>query len=210
MPDLFWGNYRLIFEHGCGAHLKTYPTFEGDGFNVAGLKAALMEGGPGKRVVLLNFPNNPTGYTCSETEADAIVDACLEAARAGRDLVVMVDDAYFGLVFEDGVMAESIFARLAAAHPGILAVKIDGATKEDFAWGFRVGFITYGFGGADNHALVALADKTAGMVRATISNASHLSQSLLFPHTKRRSFQSERREVPSAQSPVRYGTSGLY
>jgi hypothetical protein len=30
-------------------------------------------------------------------------------------------------------------------HPGMLAVKLDGATKETFyVWGLRVGFITYG------------------------------------------------------------------
>ena len=96
----------------------------------------------------------------------------------------MVDDAYFGLVYEDGIMKESIFSRLAKAHPSILAIKVDGATKEDFAWGFRVGFLTYGFKGGTSKALGALADKTAGLVRGSISNASHLSQSCLLAPMK--------------------------
>ena len=50
-----------------------------------------------------------------------------------------------GLVFRDGIYQESIFTLLADAHPGVLAVKIDGATKEDCVWGYRVGFLTYGF-----------------------------------------------------------------
>jgi len=179
LPDLFWGNYRLLFEYGCGAQLTTYPTFKGGGFNVEGLRARLAEGGPGKRVVILNFPNNPSGYTCTEAEAFAIRDVLVESANRGQDVVCLIDDAYFGLVFREGVFRESIFGVLAHAHPGLLAVKIDGATKEDCVWGYRVGFLTYGFQGADSDALGALEDKTAGHVRSTISNASHPAQSLL-------------------------------
>ncbi len=179
MPDRFWGNYRLIFEHGCGARIETYPTFAGSGYNVAGLRESLQAGAPGKRVVSLNFPNNPTGYTCTFEEAQAIRDVLVEAADAGCDVVALIDDAYFGLVYEDGIMTESIFALLADAHPGILAVKIDGATKEDFAWGYRVGFLTYGYAGSTPEGLRALEDKTAGLVRGSISNAAHLSQSML-------------------------------
>lgn len=179
MPDRFWGNYRLIFEHGNGARIVTYPTFQGSAYNVAGLRESLQIGTPGKRVVSLNFPNNPTGYTCTVEEAHAIRDVLVEAAEAGAHVVALIDDAYFGLVYEDGIMTESIFTLLADAHPGILAVKIDGATKEDFAWGYRVGFLTYGYAGATPAGLRALEDKTAGLVRGSISNAAHLSQSML-------------------------------
>ena len=53
LPDLFWGNYRLIFEHGCDAQLSTFETFSGQGFNVDALKTALMAGPPGKRVLAI-------------------------------------------------------------------------------------------------------------------------------------------------------------
>ncbi|MCB9537221.1 MAG: aminotransferase class I/II-fold pyridoxal phosphate-dependent enzyme [Myxococcales bacterium] len=177
--DLFWGNYRLLFEHQHGANIRTFPTFDGDGLDVAALKQAVTEGAPRKRVLLLNFPNNPTGYTPTVAEADAIVETLTAAAEAGNDLVVLIDDAYFGLVYEDGVLGESIFARLADAHPRLLAVKIDGATKEDYVWGFRVGFITYGVKGATPKLFGALEAKTAGAIRGNVSNAPNLSQSLL-------------------------------
>lgn len=179
LPDLFWGNYRLIFEHGHGAELATFATFAGGGFDVGGLKAALAEGPPGKRVVLLNFPNNPTGYTPTPAEGAAIRDALVACCEAGNDVAVLIDDAYFGLVYEDGVMTESIFTLLAGAHERLLAVKIDGATKEDYVWGFRVGFISYAIKGGNEALYGALADKTAGAVRGNISNASHLGQSLM-------------------------------
>ena len=179
LPDRYWGNYGLVFSHGYGAVLATYPTFSASGFNVQGLRDALYDGPPGKRVVLLNFPNNPTGYTCTVAEAEQIRDTLTQAADDGYDVVALIDDAYFGLVYESGVMTQSIFTYLANAHPGLLAIKIDGATKEDFAWGYRVGFVTLGFQGADEAALTALEDKVAGTVRGSISNASHLSQSLI-------------------------------
>jgi aspartate/methionine/tyrosine aminotransferase len=177
-PDLYWGNYRLMFEHAYGARLDTYPTFQGGGFNVDGLKEKLS-GPEGKKVVLLNFPNNPTGYTPTFAEAEKIKEVLLEAAEAGNDVVALIDDAYFGLVYEEGIFTESIFTMLAQLHEKILAVKVDGATKEDYVWGFRVGFITYAVKGGTDDLYRSLEDKTAGAIRGNVSNSPHLSQSIL-------------------------------
>ena len=49
---------------------------------------------------------------------------------------------------------------LAQAHQNILAIKIDGATKEEFVWGLRVGFITYGVKGGTKALYDALEQKT--------------------------------------------------
>ena len=61
----------------------------------------------------------------------------------------------------------------------MLAIKIDGATKEDYVWGFRVGFMTYGTKGGDAELYGALEAKTAGAIRGNISNSANISQSLL-------------------------------
>lgn len=115
-------------------------------------------------MVLLNFPNNPTGYTPTVAEGDEIVAALKEVADAGLKLVVVTDDAYFGLFFEDS-LHESLFGKLAGISPNLLAVKVDGATKERYVWGFRVGFITYAH--ASDKVLAALEQKTMGIIRAT-------------------------------------------
>lgn len=178
LPDLFWGNYRLMMEVRRGARIAEYPLFtEAGGFNAGGLASAISEGG--KAVVLLNFPNNPTGYTPTVSEAEEIVRVLVEKADSGTDLLVITDDAYFGLLYEEGLLAESLFARLATAHERILAVKIDGATKEDFAWGFRVGFVTLAGEGLDERALEALEKKLMGSIRSTVSNSSRIAQSML-------------------------------
>ena len=44
-------------------------------------------------------------------------------------MVVIIDDAYFGLVYEEGVYTESIFVELANLSENVLAVKLDGPTK---------------------------------------------------------------------------------
>jgi len=179
VPDPYWDNYNLLFEESLGAKVSTFPCFDGERFNLQALQAAL-EARKGKRVnLLLNFPNNPTGYTPMKEEMTAIVDLLKETAEADTKIVVLIDDAYFGLVYEEGVATESIFSQLIDLHPNLMAVKIDGATKEDYAWGFRVGFITFGHPEASEEAYKALNDKLGGFIRGTVSNCSMLSQSML-------------------------------
>ena len=104
--------------------------------------AAALEGGSSRKTVLLNFPNNPTGYTVTDAEAKEICETLKASAEKGNDIVVLLDDAYFGLIYEQGIYSESLFGLLANAHENLLAVKLDGPTKEDYVWGFRVGFMT--------------------------------------------------------------------
>jgi aspartate/methionine/tyrosine aminotransferase len=179
LPDLYWDNYELVFSEAYGARLAFYNTFADGGFDVAAFSRALSAGKPGKRIVLLNFPNNPTGYTPTESEAAALAAEIRKAAEAGNQVVVILDDAYFGLVYEEGIAKESLFVYLADLHPNVLGVKLDGPTKEDYVWGFRVGFITFGFRGANAVQLKAFENKAAGAVRGTISNAPCVSQSIL-------------------------------
>ena len=56
----------------------------------------------------------------------------------------LVDDAYYGLFYED-VYTQSLFTALTNLQlKNLLPIRLDGATKEFFAWGLRVGFITFG------------------------------------------------------------------
>jgi aspartate/methionine/tyrosine aminotransferase len=191
---LYWENYDLVFGLAYGASLKTFRTYdESGGFDVASLRAALS--GPiGKKVVLLNFPNNPSGYTPTIAEAKAIVAALAAEAERGSAVVVLIDDAYFGLVFEDGVIGESIFVDLCDAHPNLLAVKIDGATKEDYVWGFRVGFITFGIKGGTPSLYDALEAKLGGAIRGNISNSPNPAQSALVRAWKSGEYDGEKAE----------------
>lgn len=175
VPDLYWDNYALIFEEACGARLTTFNTFKNGAFDAAAMKKALLAPGD-KKILILNFPNNPTGYTATLDDAKKIVAAVKAAAAKGKKIVVVLDDAYFGLVYEPGVHEESLFAEFSDLHANVLAVKLDGTTKEDYVWGLRVGFISFAWKGATDEQLAALAAKAAGNVRSGISNASSIGQ----------------------------------
>ncbi|MFW5712144.1 MAG: aminotransferase class I/II-fold pyridoxal phosphate-dependent enzyme [bacterium] len=179
VPDMFWGNYRLIFEGRLQAELVTFPFFNENGtINLGELEKTLRSCGK-KMTLVLNFPNNPTGYSPSKTEARAIVDLLKKLADEGNDVLCFIDDAYFGLFYEEETLKESLFGLLADLHENILAVKFDGATKEELAWGFRVGFVTYAAKGMTAEQYEALQKKTMGAIRASISNANRMAQSMM-------------------------------
>ncbi|WP_042163826.1 aminotransferase class I/II-fold pyridoxal phosphate-dependent enzyme [Paenibacillus gorillae] len=193
IPNKNWENYELTFGIRRGAEIVEYPLYnENNRFNAAGLREALLaQKDKGKAIVILNFPNNPTGYTPGPEEGDEIIAVIREAAEAGINVVAVTDDAYFGLFFEDSVH-ESLFGKLADLHPRVLAVKVDGATKEEYVWGFRVGFITYA--SQSDNTLVALEQKTMGIIRATISSGPHPSQTFVLRALQSPEFEAQKAE----------------
>jgi aspartate/methionine/tyrosine aminotransferase len=146
VPTPFWGNYRQAFALRTGAKVLTAPAYVDGRYNpraIVDALAGLPEGEPA--VGVLNIPSNPGGYTPDREERRATVESLL--AEAGRrPLVIVCDDAYAGLVFEPEIPRESLFWDLAGAHPNLLAVKVDGATKELSFFGGRLGFLTFGAG----------------------------------------------------------------
>lgn len=176
-PDLFWDNYELIFQDAVGCKVRHFNTFKKSAFDAEAMKKALLAPGQ-KKILILNFPNNPTGYTATIEDAKKIVAAVKAAAKAGKKIVIVCDDAYFGLVYEKGIHGESLFAEFATLDKNVLAVKLDGTTKEDYVWGLRVGFISFAFKGATDEQLKALEAKAAGNVRSCISNSSSIGQHL--------------------------------
>lgn len=182
LPDKIWGNYRLIFQTKAGANIQSYPFFNAsNGFNTHGFREILANATAEKLLILLNFPHNPTGYAVTRVEAEQIVDAITARAEAGCHILVMIDDAYAGLWYDARVMQESLFGLLVGCHRNVVPVKIDGATKEEYAWGFRVAFITFGLG---ETPMQPLEQKLSGLIRANTSGASQVSQTLILEAMK--------------------------
>ena len=193
LPDQLWGNYKLTWGTQRSAKLVTFPFFD-EGlstFNIEAFRAMLAERSGKRAIVVLNFPNNPTGYHPSKTEAQAIVTALTEAAETGTQLTVICDDAYFGMFYDSDSETQPLFAWLANAHENLLAIKVDGGTKEAFMWGLRVGFITYGIKGGTEALYTALEKKTAGAVRGSISNVTMSGQNILLKALKDPEFRSQ-------------------
>ncbi len=187
LPDMIWGNYQMIFAVKNQAEIVHYQAYDADltRFNVEDFERVMKEQAKArdKIITILNFPHNPSGYTLTKTEAEVVAKVLIEIADQGTRVVAVADDAYFGLFFGEDTSRESIFAKLSGASERLLTIKLDGATKEDYVWGLRVGCITYGaFVSNQDQASAlyeALEKKTAGCIRGTISNVSHLSQTLV-------------------------------
>jgi aspartate/methionine/tyrosine aminotransferase len=195
LPDKLWGNYRLIYEVRLGAVIETYPTYDGAGLDTRALATALHEG-QDKTILLLNFPNNPTGYMPTRAEVLAMRDAVVAAADAGKRVLVVLDEAYYGLVFDPDALDESLFGYFANLHRNVLTIKLDGATKELFVWGLRCGFLSFAPPPGDDPEplLEALEKKIMGAIRGGISNCSHLSQSVVLEALRSPSLAAEREE----------------
>jgi len=179
--DPCWDNYSLIFETRRQAHIVPVQFLgSGRGLDMEAISAAVRkEAKNGVVRIIFNFPNNPSGYSATAEEADAIVRLLGEAADDGADVLVICDDAYFGLFYEDNISKESLFAKFANLHERVLAIKLDGPTKEDYVWGLRMGFLTFGSKGLSQTHYDALVKKLMGAIRSSVSCSNTSAQHLM-------------------------------
>lgn len=192
--DPSWDNYALVVETRRNSELHQFKMFKNGGFDIDSFKNAIAEEGKkyGSVRVILNFPQNPSGYSPTNEEAKAIIDAVKAEAEKGTKIIVWDDDAYFGLNYEDNIYPQSLFAELCDVHENVLAVKIDGPTKEDFAWGFRNGFITFGGKGMTTEQYDALVKKLMGLIRSSVSCSTTPSQSMMLRALKEPTINEEK------------------
>lgn len=193
-PDMFWENYRLIVEDRLGSSLALFNTFtDAGGFDCQAFERALKANVyKGRVCFILNFPNNPSGYSPTKAEAKEILRILVDLANQGIAVCAICDDAYYGLFYEDDVERESLFAKLAGASANILAVKLDGPTKEDFVWGFRSGFLTFGSKDLGPAHYEALQKKLMGTIRSSASSSSMPSQSVLLKAMRAEGYEEEK------------------
>jgi len=185
-PDRLWGNYNNIVERNVGGRIETFPFLDGDAFNVKGMQRKLVDtlADQAKAVLMLNFPNNPVGFSPPKDSVADIVAGLVDVVeQTNKALVVLVDDAYEGYVYDDAAIGRSIFPELCDCHRRILPIKLDGASKEFLFYGGRVGALTLGLPSGldvDRELLeTELDNKLSGVIRSTVSNCAKPVQSAL-------------------------------
>jgi aspartate/methionine/tyrosine aminotransferase len=190
LPTPRWGNYDLIFGIRGGGQIHNYdfmsPSSQGMRLNVseliAQLKAALAAGAK-KLFLVLNFPNNPTGYNPTVQEADELVLALSTLFEGVEEeekpmITILLDEAYHGMEWEDDCCRQSLFFRLSRLdQEQFLICKVDGATKEMFFFGGRIGFLSFA---ANPAAAEVLEEKVIACIRSSISALSSIGQALLY------------------------------
>ncbi|MFX1573146.1 MAG: aminotransferase class I/II-fold pyridoxal phosphate-dependent enzyme [Promethearchaeota archaeon] len=187
-PNKRWGNYDNIITKFIGAWIKSFEFFEGKGININGLEKVINETAKiqDKIVIILNFPNNPTGYVPTNEEAKEIVDLLRKSYKIhGKPVIVIIDDAYEPYIYSKSTLNRSLFYDLHQLNENIIPIKLDGITKELLIYGARIGFLTIGIkpNWIENDEQLEILkfeinNKLEGFSRATISNCNHFYQSL--------------------------------
>ncbi|MFX1456193.1 MAG: aminotransferase class I/II-fold pyridoxal phosphate-dependent enzyme [Promethearchaeota archaeon] len=187
-PNKRWGNYDNIIEKFIGAKIKSFTFFKDQNIDLESLEQAINEVAKiqNKILIILNFPNNPTGYVPSKKEAKEIVSLLQTQQQIHNiPIVVIVDDAYEPYIYSSDSINRSIFYDLLLLEQDVIPIKLDGITKELLMYGGRIGFITIGLKPRwieTEQELEILKkeieNKLNGFIRATISNCNHFYQSL--------------------------------
>ncbi|MFX1338596.1 MAG: aminotransferase class I/II-fold pyridoxal phosphate-dependent enzyme, partial [Promethearchaeota archaeon] len=186
-PNKRWGNYDNIIVKNIGAKFKSFEFFKNNKINIQGLKDAINEVSKtqDKIVIILNFPNNPTGYIPSFNEAEEIINLLRNVQKSGKPIIVLVDDAYEPYAFGEGMLKRSIFYDLHQLDENVIPIKLDGITKEFLLYGGRIGFVTIGLKPtwvSNDEELETLKseinNKLEGINRSTVSNCNHFYQAI--------------------------------
>ncbi|MFX1256744.1 MAG: aminotransferase class I/II-fold pyridoxal phosphate-dependent enzyme [Promethearchaeota archaeon] len=187
-PNKRWGNYDNIIVKHLGAKIKSFDFFNNYKMNLQGLKEAIDETSKTqeKIVIILNFPNNPTGYVPTFNEAKELIKLLKESQKSlGKPIIILVDDAYNPFIYREDVLNKSIFYDLLKLNEDIIPIKLDGITKELLMYGGRIGFITIGLkpNWIQNEEELEflkkeVENKLEGMNRSTLSNCNHFYQAL--------------------------------
>lgn len=188
-PNKRWGNYDNIIEKFLGAKIKSFNYFNGQQFNFEGLEEAIDEIAiiQDKILIILNFPNNPTGYMPTKEETLKLIKLLqVKQKEVKKTILVLIDDAYEPYIHTENVINKSIFYDLQELEEDIIPIKLDGATKELLLYGARIGFITIGLKPKwvkdeielDN-LKKELDNKLSGLIRSTVSNCNHFYQAAM-------------------------------
>ncbi len=186
VADRRWENYNHVLGKNLDLRIADFPLLDDGDLNVDGLLSVI------RRVwleqdtatVLLNFPNNPTGFCPSVAAGHRLVESLEQLAEGtGKRLVLLFDDAYESYVYDPAAMQSSLFY-LCRPRTNLLPVKLDGVTKELLWYGARAGTITLArpdgwLDGDDAGALAAeLDNKFGGVNRGLFSSNSTVTQSV--------------------------------
>ena len=117
----------IVMAHGVAVPVATTQE---DGFSLkpAALAAAIT---PRTKIVMLNFPTNPTGAVATQEDLEGITKLCIE-----HDLIVLSDEIYSELRYDD---EEHVSI---ASLPGMRerTILLHGFSKAFAMTGFRLGY----------------------------------------------------------------------
>ena len=138
--DWYWAPYKTICQE-IGRDIETYEMFDENGnYNIEAFTAkmqALVQA-QGQLVILLNTPaHNPTGYSLSAEDWDAVITAINMASADGR-ITLFVDAAYIDFAGEEEEY-RTFLTQLETLNENVMAVIGYSASKTLTLYGMRCG-----------------------------------------------------------------------
>jgi len=104
-------------------------------------------------------------------------------------MVVLIDEAGYGFFYEKDISRKSLFSYLIEKDSKyILPILAKGSTKEDLSYGLRVGSLTFG---VEQSISTILEEKTAALIRGTLSSVCTSSQLALLSSINNKSRDKE-------------------
>jgi aspartate/tyrosine/aromatic aminotransferase len=140
LPKYMWTPYKMMVLAN-ELNYETYELFDGDSFNIEDFtqKVLKIAKKQGKVFVLINDPcHNPTSYSLSIEEWEAVVEVLKEAGKYG-DVVLLNDIAYIDYDFRGASKAREHFKLFAGLPKNILPIIAFSASKSFTSYGLRVG-----------------------------------------------------------------------
>jgi len=156
IPSPYWVSYPEMAQL-CGAKIKFLQGRKDDNFkiNVAGLKKAISSK---TKLLILNYPNNPTGLTFSRKELEEIYQAVKD-----KDIFVISDEIYEILSYDS--LKHTSFASLGDANKK--TITINGFSKTFSMTGWRLGYLA---------APKEISEEASKVIDHTTSCASSIAQ----------------------------------
>jgi len=157
LPVPYWVSYPEMIRL-CGAQVKFLPCRKEDGFKID-IKALEKAVTPKTRMLVMNYPANPTGVTYTREELLPIAQLAVK-----KNFYVLSDEIYEKIIF-DGLKHISFGALSADTHK--ITLTVNGFSKSSAMTGWRLGYL------AGPAEFIAQASKVADH---TTSCASSISQ----------------------------------
>lgn len=194
-PNIGWGPYTTIAKEA-QTPVETYEMFEGDSFHLDSFNTVcdnVMQR-QGKVVIFVNDPcQNPTGYTLSPQEWDAIIDTLIRLNEKGP-VVFVYDVAYIDFNGQKDVYKKN-FERFYQLPENILTVVAFSASKTMTAYGMRVGAqVLISSNAPELRRFKSACGNTARGVWSTVNNGGMKMFSDLVLNPEKRARYEEERE----------------
>lgn len=125
----YWPTYEALVSFCGGKPVLVDSLSEEEGIDVSKIREAITDN---TKIVILNFPNNPTSRTISKTKMKEIAELLLDYP----DILVMSDEIYNDLTYS----ASDIYSFLQFEHLREQLILISGFSKSHSMTGYRLGY----------------------------------------------------------------------